>query len=83
MTPYHLPKKRGALERYFINIVPSFEFIIVFIRSFPVVFEKLFSHSNPFNSLVNNLVYQPIRVFGSYLVEVHLDKRLVHSVSHL
>ena len=61
-------------DRYFIVPVPSFEFIIVFIRSFPVVFEKLFSHSNPFSFLVNNLVYQLVRVFCSHLVKVNLTK---------
>ena len=67
-------------DRYFVIIhVPSFEFIVVFVGSFPTVFEKLFSHSNP----LNNLVYQPIRVFCSHPVKVNLDKRMVHSVSHL
>ena len=70
-------------DRYFFIIVPSFEFIIVFIGSFPVVFEKLFSHSNPLSPLINNLVYQSVRVLCSHSVKVNLDKRLVHLVSHL
>ena len=69
--------------RYFVSIVPSFEFIIVFIKSFPVVSKKLFSHSNPFSFLVNNLVYQLVRLFFSHLAKVNLYKRLVHSVNHL
>ena len=60
-------------DRYFVIIVHSFEFIVVFIRSFPAVFEKLFSHSNPFSFLVNNLFYQPVRVFCTHLLALTKD----------
>ena len=69
--------------RYFIILVPSFELIVVFIVSFPVIFEKLLSHSNHLNFLVNNLVHQPVRVFSSHPVKMDFGKRLVYSVSHL
>ena len=69
-------------DKYFVIIVPSVEFIVVFIGSFPVVFKKLFSCSNHLNFLVNNLVHQPVRIFCSHLVKMNLEKRLVHSVSH-
>ena len=49
--------------RYFIVIVPSFEFIVVFIRSFSVVFEKLFSYSNPLSLLINILSINQLEYF--------------------
>ena len=70
-------------DRYFVIIVSSFKFIVVIIMSFPVISEKPLSHGNHFSFLVSNLVHQPVRVFCSHLVKVNLDKRLVHSVSHL
>ena len=69
--------------RYFVILDPSFEFIVVFIVSFTVIFEKLLSHSNHLSFLVNNLVHKSIRVLCSHPMKVNLDKRLVHSVSHL
>ena len=63
-------------DRYFVIIsVPSFEFILVFIGSFSIVFEKLFPHSNHLSFLVKNVVHQPIRVFCSHPMKVNLDKR--------
>ncbi|XP_075640645.1 uncharacterized protein LOC142612434 [Castanea sativa] len=71
-----------TIRRYFTIPVSSFEFIVVCIESFPVVSEKLFSHSNPLSFFVNNLVYQPIRVLCSHFVKVNLDKRLIHLELH-
>ena len=69
--------------RYFVILVPSFKFIVVIIMSFQVISKKLLSHINNLNFLVSNLVHQLVKVFSSHPVKVNLDKRLVHSVSHL
>ena len=50
---------------------------------FLVVTEKLFSYGNHVSLLIRNFVHQLVRIFCVHPVKVNLNKRLIHSVSHL
>ena len=85
---FKVKNKKNIFSSIFSSLVVlwfhlRFELIIVSLMFLLVVFKKYFPHRSHVYLLICNFVHQLARIFHGHPLKVSLNKRLIHSVSHV